>query len=89
VVRAVLHEWTRHAKSRNLAANPACSVAVRLRGIDLVLKGEAHRVTDASTLERLAAVYRTRGWPAEVDRDAFTAPSARPALAPRPGICTA
>ena len=30
-------------KSRNLAANPACSVSVRLRGIDLVLEGEAHR----------------------------------------------
>src|ERR671911_379873 len=42
-------------KSRNLAANPACSVSVRLRGIDLVLEGEAHRVTDSSTLERLAA----------------------------------
>ena len=44
-------------KSRNLAVNPACSVSARLRGIDLVLEGEAHRVTDASTLERLAAVY--------------------------------
>jgi hypothetical protein len=47
-------------KSRNLALNPACSVSVRLRGIDLVLEGEAHRVTDASTLERLAAVFRSR-----------------------------
>ena len=28
-------------KSRNLAANPACTVSVRLRGIDLVLEGEA------------------------------------------------
>jgi hypothetical protein len=45
-------------KSRNLAANSACSVSVRLRGIDLVLEGEAHRVTDSSTLERVAAVYR-------------------------------
>jgi hypothetical protein len=43
-------------KSRNLAANPACSVSVCLRGIDLVLEGAAHRVTDSSTLERLAAV---------------------------------
>jgi hypothetical protein len=29
----------------------ACSVSVRLRGVDLVLEGEAHRVTEASTLE--------------------------------------
>jgi hypothetical protein len=54
--------------------NPACTVSVRLRGMDLVLEGEAQRVTDASTLERLAAVYRTGGWPAEVEGDALTAP---------------
>ena len=71
-------------KSRNLAANPACSVSVRLRGIDLVLDGEAHRVTDASTLERVAAVYRTGGWPAEVDGDAFTAPFNAPSAGPPP-----
>ena len=41
---------------------------MRLRGIDLVLEGEAHRVTDSATLERLAAVYRMSGWPAEVER---------------------
>ena len=61
-------------KSRNLAANPACSVSVRLRGLDLVLEGEAHRITDASTLDQLAAVYREGGWPAAVDGDALTAP---------------
>lgn len=71
-------------KSRNLAVNPACSVSVRLRGIDLVLEGEAHRVTDASTLERLATVYRTSGWPAEVDVDAFTAPYSAPSAGPPP-----
>jgi hypothetical protein len=71
-------------KSRNLAVNPACSVSVRLRGIDLVLEGEAHRVTDSSTLERVAAVYRTGGWPAEVDGDAFTAPFSAPSAGPPP-----
>jgi hypothetical protein len=53
-------------------------VSVRMRGIDLVLEGEAHRVTDPSTLERLAAVYRSGGWPAEVEGDAFTAPFSAP-----------
>src|ERR1700704_4127473 len=69
-------------RSRNLAVNPACTVSVRLRGMDLVLEGEAYRVTDASTLEHLAAVYRTGGWPAEVGGGsltaAFSAPSAGP-----------
>jgi hypothetical protein len=76
-------------KSRNLAGNPACSVSVRLRGMDLVLEGEAHRVTDASTLERLAAVYRTSGWPASVEGDALTAPYSAPSAGPPPGTCTA
>nr|WP_106190616.1 pyridoxamine 5'-phosphate oxidase family protein [Umezawaea tangerina] len=71
-------------KARNLAANPACSVSVRLRGVDLVLEGDAHRVTDATTLDRLVAVYRTGGWPAEVDGDALTAPYSAPSAGPAP-----
>lgn len=71
-------------KSRNLAANPACSVSVRLRGIDLVLEGEAHRVTDSATLERLAAVYRSGGWPASVEGDALTAEYSAPSAGPPP-----
>ncbi len=71
-------------KSRNLAANPACAVAVRLRGIDLTMEGEAERVTDPTELERVAAVYREGGWPAAVDGDAFTAPFSAPSAGPPP-----
>lgn len=71
-------------RARNLAANPACSVSVRLRGIDLVLEGEANRVTDFSTLERVAAVYRTGGWPASVEGDGLTAPFSAPSAGPPP-----
>ncbi len=71
-------------KSRNLAANPACTVSVRLTGLDLVLEGEAERVTDASTLDRLAARYRDAGWPAEVQGAAFTAPYTAPSGGPPP-----
>ena len=56
----------RTRRARNLAANPACSVSVRLRGLDLTMEGEAHRVADPETLERVAAVYREGGWPATV-----------------------
>ena len=65
-------------KGRNLAANPACTVSVRLETLDLVIEGEAHRVTDGPTLEKLAAHYREGGWPAEVEGDAFTAPFSAP-----------
>lgn len=71
-------------KSRNLATNPACSVSVRLRGLDLVLEGEARRVTDSATLERVAGVYRTGGWPASVEDDAVTAPYSAPSAGPAP-----
>jgi hypothetical protein len=74
----------RTRRSRNLAANPACTVSVRLRGIDLVLEGEAHRVTDSATLQRVAALYRTGGWPAEVEGDALTASFTAPSAGPPP-----
>ncbi len=74
----------RTRKARNLAANPACTIASRLPGIDVVLEGHAERVTDASTLERLAAVYREAGWPAEVEGDAFSAPYSAPSAGPPP-----
>lgn len=71
-------------KSRDLAANPACTVSVRLADIDLVLEGEAVRVTDRPTLEQVAALYRDGGWPAEVGGDALTAPYSAPSAGPPP-----
>jgi hypothetical protein len=71
-------------KSRNLTANPACTISVRLEGLDLILEGEAIRVDDSPTLERLAAVYRDVGWPAKVEDDAFTAPYSAPSAGPPP-----
>ncbi|HEU5472565.1 MAG TPA: pyridoxamine 5'-phosphate oxidase family protein [Actinophytocola sp.] len=71
-------------KSRNLAANPACTVSASLTGIDIVIEGEARRVTDATTLERVVGHYRDQGWPAEVQGDAFTAPYSAPSAGPPP-----
>ncbi|WP_163507292.1 pyridoxamine 5'-phosphate oxidase family protein [Fodinicola acaciae] len=71
-------------RSRNLAENPVCTVSVRLRGVDVTMEGEAHRVTDASTLDRVAAVFRDGGWPATVDGDALTAPYSAPSAGPAP-----
>lgn len=71
-------------KSRDLDANPACTIAMRLEGIDLVLEGSAERVTDGGTLEQLASLYRSGGWPAEVDGDSLTAPFSAPSAGPPP-----
>jgi hypothetical protein len=71
-------------KARNLAHNPACTLTARLDGMDVVFDGEAQRVTDGAELERVAAVYRGVGWPAEVAGDAFTAPYTAPSGGPPP-----
>ena len=71
-------------KARNLAANPACTIGVHLEGIDIVLEGTAARVTDAATLEQLAAAYRASGWPATVEDEALTAPFSAPSAGPPP-----
>ena len=71
-------------KSRNLAANPACTISVGLEGLDLTLEGEATRVTDQPTLEAVAGLYREAGWPAQVEGEAFTAPYSAPSAGPPP-----
>jgi hypothetical protein len=71
-------------KSRNLNANPNCTFALQLNGIDVVLEGVASRVTDADTLDRLATSYRVNGWPAEFDGDTITAPYSAPSAGPPP-----
>jgi hypothetical protein len=71
-------------KSRNLAANPACTVAIRLPGIDVVFEGEARRTTDPATLAAVVARFREGGWPAEIAGDAITAPFSAPSAGPAP-----
>src|SRR3954471_23345608 len=60
-------------KSRDLAANPSCTIALSLPDIDLVVEGTAVRVTDAAKLRRIAERYNDQGWPATVEGEAFTA----------------
>jgi hypothetical protein len=74
----------RTRKSRNIAANAACAMAVSLAGLDLAIEGRATRVTERASLERLAAAYRAQGWPAEVEEDALTAPFSAPSAGPAP-----
>jgi hypothetical protein len=62
-------------KARNLASNPACTISVKLPGMDLTLDGQAAKVTEPATLERVASIYRDIGWPAQVADDGFTTPS--------------
>lgn len=71
-------------KSRNLAGNPACTVSMRLPGIDVVFEGEASQVTEQETIETLVGIYREGGWPAEAIEGAITAPFSAPSAGAPP-----
>jgi hypothetical protein len=71
-------------KSRNVAQNANCTVAMALTGLDLVVEGVAELVTDDETLQRLAQRYADGGWPARVKYGAFTYDYSAPSAGPPP-----
>lgn len=73
-------------KRGNVARNPRCSVAVSVRDADVVVEGEAVRVTDPEAVARAAKAWADQGWPAEPDESGtgITAPFNAPAQGPPP-----
>ena len=48
-------------KSRNIALDPRCSISLSIRDADVVVEGDASRVTDPETVARLAAAWAADG----------------------------
>ncbi len=71
-------------KAKNLDANPKCVVGFAVPGLDLVFEGDALRVTDEDTVEHLAEVFRSNGWPVEARDGQFYAPYSAPSAGPPP-----
>jgi hypothetical protein len=73
-------------KSRNLARDPRCSIAVSIRDADVVVEGNAARVTDSASVARAAKAWADNGWPAEPDQSGsgITAPFNAPSQGPPP-----
>ena len=73
-------------KGRNVARDPRCSVAVSVLAADVVMEGEATRVTDPTVVARIAKAWADSGWPAEPDEQGsgITAPFNAPAQGPPP-----
>jgi hypothetical protein len=73
-------------KSRNVARDPRCSVAVSIRDADVVIEGDAARVMDRDVVARIAKAWADNGWPAEPDEtgSGITAPFNAPAQGPPP-----
>jgi hypothetical protein len=73
-------------KGRNVARDPRCSVAVSVRDADVVVEGDAARVTEPGALARIAKAWADNGWPAEPDDSGpgITAPFNAPSQGPPP-----
>jgi hypothetical protein len=73
-------------KARNVARDPRCSVALSVRDADVVLEGDAVRVTDPSAVARAAQGWADDGWPVEPDESGtgITAPFNAPSQGPPP-----
>lgn len=74
-------------KGQNLAVNPRCAVAfgsTTLPSLDVILEGEAHKVTGDATLRRLVDAYGSRlNWPLELREGEIFGPNA-PSAGPPP-----
>ena len=72
-------------KARNVARDPRCSIAVSIRDADVVIEGEAARVTERAQW-RLARAWADNGWPAESDGSGpgITVPFNAPLQGPPP-----
>jgi hypothetical protein len=77
---------THTRKARNVSRDPRCSVAMSIRDADVVLEGDAIRVTDPMDIARLAKAWAAQGWPAEPDDSGsgITAPFNAPSQGPPP-----
>ena len=76
----------RSRKGRNIARDPRCTLSVALLEFDLVVEGEAQRVTDAAVVAAMADRWAAEGWPCRVDASgqALTADYSAPSAGPPP-----
>jgi general stress protein 26 len=66
-------------KAKNLALNPHCVITVAGEGLDLIVEGEAQKVRDEATLQRIADLYHAKyGWLVTVSEGAYDAPFGAP-----------
>ncbi len=72
----------RTRKGLNVARDPRCTLSIATHEFDLVVEGEASKVTDRPTVAAMAERWAAEGWPCRVDDTGlaltadFSAPSA-------------
>ena len=71
-------------KGKNVARDPRCSLSLAADDFDIVVEGDARRVTDPGLVAYMASRWADEGWPCRVDASGealiadFSAPSAGP-----------
>lgn len=72
-------------KAKNVARDPRCTLSVAMKDYDLVIEGNATKITDAATVATLAAQW-AESWPVRVDDTgiALTADYSAPSAGPPP-----
>lgn len=86
-VDGALHSTTNPTarKGRNLARDSRCVITVGSDGLDLVVEGQAAKVSDEAKLQRVADVYTSKyEWPVTVRDGAFDAEYGAPTAGPPP-----
>ena len=74
----------RTLKARNIERDPRCTLSVATQEFDLIVEGDARKITDPPTVAAMAERWAAGGWPARVDDTGialtaeFSAPSAGP-----------
>ncbi|HST04967.1 MAG TPA: pyridoxamine 5'-phosphate oxidase family protein [Chloroflexia bacterium] len=71
-------------KGNNLDHDPHCVITLSSGGFDMVVEGEAAKVSDVEKLERVARVYANQGWPAYVHDGVLDAPYSAATTGPAP-----
>jgi hypothetical protein len=73
-------------KARNVARDGRCSISLSIRDADVVVEGDATRVTDPAVVARIATKWADDGWPVEPDASGtgITAPFNAPTQGPPP-----
>lgn len=71
-------------KGRNLAQNAHCVLTFAGSGFDIVIEGEAAKVSNGERLRLVADAYAAQGWPAYVHDGVLDAPFSAPTTGPAP-----
>ena len=58
----------RTRKAKNVARDPCCTISVATKGFDVMVAGEARRVTDPKVVAEIAALWAKGGWPGAARR---------------------